>query len=245
MKNLKTYRMFESVIELTPEQVQWLDYYTNGTWTLNPQTGLIDIKGAFNYSHTSFIDFNGFNFGVVSGGFYCNNNSLTSLIGAPRSVGVFDCSNNALTSLEGAPQEVKGNFNCYDNDLTSLIGAPQLISGNFDCENNKLVNLIGSPKRVSGDFWCRRNLLTSLEGAPEYAGRFYSNKNPVSENSLENIYVLMQKGASYIQAVESLWNSLNNEDKSLLYRPEFKWVSEEELKGIKALIAFNKFKFIL
>ena len=110
--------MFESVIELTPEQVQWLDYYTNGTWTLNPQTGLIDIKGAFNYSHTSFIDFNGFNFGVVSGGFYCNNNSLTSLVGSPRSVGSFDCSNNALTSLEGAPREVSGYFGCDNNPVS-------------------------------------------------------------------------------------------------------------------------------
>ena len=47
MKNLKTYRMFESVMELTQEQVQWLNKCTKGTWALNPQTGLIDVKGGF------------------------------------------------------------------------------------------------------------------------------------------------------------------------------------------------------
>jgi hypothetical protein len=39
--------------------------------------------------------------------------------------GKFDCENNQLTSLEGAPQSVGSNFYCYNNQLTSLDGAPQ------------------------------------------------------------------------------------------------------------------------
>jgi hypothetical protein len=51
--------------------------------------------------------------GHFSGHFNCYNNQLTSLIGAPISVGgTFDCSNNQLTSLEGAPTSVGGCFYC-------------------------------------------------------------------------------------------------------------------------------------
>jgi hypothetical protein len=57
-------------------------------------------------------------FGYVSGGFYCYNNSLTSLKGCPNKVGgVFDCDNNLLTSLEGCPINVGGNFYCHGNYL--------------------------------------------------------------------------------------------------------------------------------
>ena len=53
---------------------------------------------------------------TVSGDFYCLDNKLTSLIGAPSNVGgEFICSYNKLTSLEGAPTSVGGDFYCYDN----------------------------------------------------------------------------------------------------------------------------------
>ena len=125
MKNLKTYRMFESVMELTREQVQWLNKCAMGTWTLNPQTGLVDVKGGFNCSQQSLTDFKGVRFGVVDGYFYCENNALTSLVGAPLKVGDdFYCDDNSLTSLMGAPQEVGEGFYCHNNALTSLEGAP-------------------------------------------------------------------------------------------------------------------------
>jgi len=65
---------------------------------------------------------------------------LTSLDGAPRSVGLgFDCSSNPnLTSLVGAPRSVGGNFNCYNNNLTSLDGAPRSVDGGFDCRGNDI-----------------------------------------------------------------------------------------------------------
>ena len=84
MKNLKTYRMFESAMELTQEQVQWLDNCTKGTWTLNPQTGLVDVKGKFNCHEQGLTDFKGVKFGEVGSSFYCSSNALTSLMGAPR-----------------------------------------------------------------------------------------------------------------------------------------------------------------
>jgi hypothetical protein len=58
----------------------------------------------------------------VGGNFYCYNNKLTSLEGAPESVGgYFNCDNNNLTSLEGAPESVGGYFDCRNNPVNSVI----------------------------------------------------------------------------------------------------------------------------
>ena len=103
----------------------------------------------------------------VSGDFYCSNNQLTSLEGAPQTVGgSFYCYNNQLTSLEGVPQTVGGSFGCSNNQLTSLEGAPQTVGGSFGCSNNQLTSLEGAPQTVGGRFDCYNNQLTSLEGAP-------------------------------------------------------------------------------
>jgi hypothetical protein len=93
-------------------------------------------------------------FGKVSGNFNCSHNQLTSLVGAPQSVGGFYCSDNQLTSLVGAPQSVGGNFSCHNNQLTSLEGAPQSVGGYFNCNNNQLTSLDGAPQSVGGWFYC-------------------------------------------------------------------------------------------
>ena len=108
--------MFESVMELTREQVQWLNDCTKGTWALNPQTGLVDVEGRFSCSSQDLTDFKGVKFGMVDGTFYCLENQLTSLVGAPQSVG--------------------GGFDCEDNQLTTLVGAPKTVGGSFDCRGN-------------------------------------------------------------------------------------------------------------
>ena len=84
-------------------------------------------------------------FKYVGGNFYCGNNRLTSLQGAPQKVGGyfscggnFYCDNNKLTTLEGAPQKVGGDFYCSDNRLTTLEGAPQEVGEDFYCSNNRL-----------------------------------------------------------------------------------------------------------
>ncbi len=93
-------------------------------------------------------------FGHVGGYFRCNNNQLTSLEGAPKSVGDnFDCSNNQLTSLEGAPKTVGGYFVCSNNKLSSLVGGPTIVGGDFVCHNNKLTSLAGSPIEVGNRFY--------------------------------------------------------------------------------------------
>ena len=86
---------------------------------------------------------------VVKGSFYCRNNQLASLSGAPTKVGwSFDCEHNQLTSLAGAPTKVGGSFWCNDNKLTSLAGAPTKVGGDFWCSNNPLTSLAGAPTTI-------------------------------------------------------------------------------------------------
>ena len=129
--------MFESSVELTPEQIEWLDEFTEGTWELNPHTGLVEVSGDFGCSGEGLSDFKGVRFGVIESGFFCDKNQLTSLEGAPQEVGdVFVCDFNQLTTLEGAPQKVGDGFSCQKNELTSLEGAPRMIRGSFYCGFN-------------------------------------------------------------------------------------------------------------
>ena len=154
--------------------------------------------------------------------FYCTDNQLTSLEGAPSSVGGdFVCYNNQLTTLEGAPTSVGGYFWCSNNYLTSLEGAPSSVGGYFNCSFNQLTTLEGAPSSVGGDFWCSYNKLTSLEGAPssvggyfncsfnqltsltgihkilkQMNGTFYVNKNPLKSNV---IGLLLVNGCKEVQ----------------------------------------------
>ena len=50
----------------------------------------------------------------------------------------FFCNDNKLTSLEGAPKIAKRNFFCSNNQLTSLEGAPKEVGGSFACRNNPI-----------------------------------------------------------------------------------------------------------
>ena len=99
----------------------------------------------------------------VGGNFSCSSNNLTSLQGAPNSVGLdFNCSNNPkLTSLVGAPSSVGGYFRCSNNPkLTSLDGAPSSVGGHFYCSYNpKLTSLVGAPSSVGLTFNCYGNAI--------------------------------------------------------------------------------------
>ena len=60
----------------------------------------------------------------VNGDVYLINMSLDKLpLKFNRVTGNFYCRDNQLTSLEGAPKEVGGDFYCHNNQLTSLEGA--------------------------------------------------------------------------------------------------------------------------
>ena len=140
MRHIKTYRVFEAEpasIALTEDQKVWLDECTTGIWNLNSSTGLVDVDGDFDCCSQGLKELKGVKFGKVSGSFYCYENQLTTLAGAPQTVdGNFNCDQNQLTTLVGAPQTVSGNFDCYGNQLTTLEGAPQTVKGSFYCDGN-------------------------------------------------------------------------------------------------------------
>ena len=238
--------MFESSVALTPEQIEWLDKCTKGTWQMNPQTGEVDVEGDFNCNMQEISDFKGVRFGKVVGSFYCWNNQLTTLVGAPQEVGSdFYCSNNQLSSLEGAPLEVGVSFYCNNNRLTSLEGAPQKVR-DFICYSNQLTSLEGAPQKVGKRFICYNNQLTSLMGAPrEVGGSFVCGDNPVSDKTLRSIFGIMETGKGYLESVESLWTEIPVEDQSLLYRPEFEWIGTEEARKLEALKAYQGFKSMI
>jgi len=184
MKYLQTFSLFESRTPgtLTKKQEAFLNQYTQGTWSVNPSTGLVDVQGLFHCSGYGLKSLGGIRFGTVTGGFYFSGNPLTTLEGAPQTVeGDFWCDKNQLTSLEGAPQTVEGNFNCRTNQLTSLAGAPQTVEGGFNCSQNQLTSLVGAPQTVGGSFKCFNNQLTTLEGAPQTVeGSFYCHSNKLT-----------------------------------------------------------------
>ena len=184
MKHLKTYQLFEAKTGLTKNQEDFLDKYTRGTWSYNPATGLVDVRGYFQCRGKDLEDFVGIKFGKVDGDFNCKQNNLTSLEGAPQKVdGHFDCSENKLTSLKGAPKVVGEDFDCSENKLTSLAGAPQKVGGYFRCYENKLTSLEGAPQEVGGGFNCKQNNLTSLEGAPQEVDGYFD----CSSNNLTSL----------------------------------------------------------
>ena len=182
IQHLLPYQLFEAtnIGFLTTRQKNFLNDCTNGSWTLNPSTNLVDIAGNFYCVNQKLDSFLGVFFGRVSGSFDCSINNIVSLKGAPRQVkGSFICKDNELVSLKGAPLKVGKDFDCMSNKLVSLEGAPQNVGRKFACNNNKLVSLEGAPQTVEGDFNCGNNQLTTLTGAPPtVGGNFicYNNK---------------------------------------------------------------------
>lgn len=144
-------------------------------WKFDPDTGLVNVKGDFDCSWGGLTDFKGVRFGVIEGSFYCQNNKLTSLDGAPIEVkGEFNCSDNYLTSLESGPEKVNRSYDCSKNKLVTLKGAPIRHEDHFICSDNQLKDLVGAPNEIINSKWrchadmfiCMRNQLTSLEGIP-------------------------------------------------------------------------------
>ena len=258
MKHLRKYhQLFESQQDLTPKQIDWLDACVSGSWRVNPQTGLVDIEGDFNYE-SNVPNFNGVRFGDIGGDFKCSRSSLASLEGAPQSVsGNFYCSHNLLTSLNGAPQSVGGNFSCSHNSLTSLEGGPQSvgyiyqcdhnslislegapreIGWSFDCSNNKLTSLESGPLSISGDFDCSRNNISSLEGAPQTVGRTtYCYSNPIGHKPFKGvIHKMSSQQIPLEQAVANEWRYIPEGDRPYLakHHPD---LSPEEKREYEAL----------
>ena len=270
MKHLKRYnQLFENQQDLSQEQKDWLDkcstnHWRGGKWNLNPKTGLVDVDGNFFCEEQKLKDFKGVRFGSISEDFYCSDNRLTSLEGAPQSVGRnFDCSENRLTSLKGAPQSVGDGFYCSDNRLTSLEGVPQSVGGYFSCSNNRLTSLEGAPERVGalecsgnkltsfkggpknigGILFCENNEIASLDGFPEsffvyQFSRVEASGNPISERTIKGLLMRISESPSLEQAVEGYWKSIPNNDRAYLakYHPN---LPEDKKRGYEALAKFK------
>lgn len=142
---------------LTPDQKEFLDKCTDGTWEYDLATRLVNISGDFSCARMNLTDFIGIRFGRISGYFNCSWNDLENLEGSPYWVGeFFNCSYNKLTTLKGAPKRVNGSFMCEFNDLTNLEGGPESIGSFFNCNHNPLPNLKGKPKQESNRAWLSR-----------------------------------------------------------------------------------------
>jgi hypothetical protein len=108
----------------------------------------------------------------------------------------FHCYGNQLTSLEGAPETVGGDFYCNDNQLTSLEWAPETVGGDFLCKNNQLKTLEGAPQTVGGDFLCNDNPLTSLEGEPQtVGGDFFCDEFETPNWTLDGKFEILKNGS--------------------------------------------------
>jgi hypothetical protein len=126
-------------------------YFENGLWNSDRNINLSEM----NLTKLPL------KFGKIMGNFWCFNNKLTSLKGAPYSIGEnFDCSRNRLKNLENTPTLLGSYFDCSRNQLTSLLGCPAVINGNFWCDRNQLTNLVGAPTKVDGVFDCSKNKIT-------------------------------------------------------------------------------------
>jgi hypothetical protein len=119
MKYLKKWKLFESVNELEIHSL--CEEYDIENYTINSD-GTIDVDGGVDLGHKGLTKLP-LKFNKVSGHFFCDDNQLTNLKGAPSSVGgIFDCSDNQLTTLKDAPKSVVAEFYCYNNKLISLKG---------------------------------------------------------------------------------------------------------------------------
>jgi hypothetical protein len=151
-------------------------------YTINFEDGTADVDGDV-YLIMKKLTKPPLKFGKVSGDFFCPDNQLTSLSGAPREVGGnFDCEHNKLTILVGSPEKVGGYFYCSDNGLTSLEGSPHSVGGDFYCSDNKLTSLSGISKYISGGIYCHNNQLRDVKGIKDgWRGVFFINGNPVAK----------------------------------------------------------------
>ena len=199
-----------------------MNRYTRGRWSVNQQTGLVDVEGDFDCKVKGLKSLSGISFGHVSGSFFCSNNQLTTLAGAPQTVdGNFSCDNNQLTTLAGAPQTVGESFFCYYNQLTSLVGAPQTVDGNFSCDSFTLQKGKWNPQGwtkilATGDSKARRLI------APLIDAGFW----------LQKLKGDLKKDGQVLLQLASLWDEPGWEEQ----RQEIEQrLSPEQLRVIKAL----------
>ena len=119
-------------------------------YKINPD-GSIDVSGEVSLSLLGLTKIP-LKFNNVTGDFKCYGNNLTSLEGAPITVGGnFDCESNVLISLFGSPITVGGDFCTGYNNLNTLEGIAVKIGGVFRCGNNKLITTYSGDTDIDVD----------------------------------------------------------------------------------------------
>jgi hypothetical protein len=151
---------------------KWLDSSCQ-SWTINQQTGLIDVENFLPKKDPygkKGKGLRGLKFGEAKGSFTCEGLNLDSLDGCPSVVEKdFNCSGNKISSLSGGPIKVGGSYNCSSNkNLVSLAGSPSRIEGHLDAEFcEELTNLGGTTDYIGGNLLLSGcSSLKSLEGCP-------------------------------------------------------------------------------
>jgi hypothetical protein len=117
-------------MNLTKEQIEFLNKVVDGTWTLNSE-GKVDVDGSVNM-----------------GGM-----KLTKIPVKFGRVYSFDCGDNNLTTLENAPEICDYRFDCWDNNLTTLDYIPKIINERVTFFGNNLTNYFKSIKEEDFKHW--------------------------------------------------------------------------------------------
>ena len=197
MKNLKTYRLFESdnIDYLSPDQIEFLEEhivhsehsYTrlketgreksglrSDLYEIDPKTGMVEIFGNFALRYGYYNDLMGIKFSKIHG--------------------YMDLFKYNLKNCEGFPYEVKGYVDLSYNKLNSLEGCTQIVGESFFCEENNLKTLEGGPIEVGGDYYANGNPLVSLKGYPEkltgaFSNPFFYTKEFTLDNMLGEAYI--------------------------------------------------------
>jgi hypothetical protein len=147
-------------LRMSPFKVRKFDSALNTfaeSWTWNPETRRVDVKGTVTISTTDRIPPD-LKFGVVTHNFYLSsgnprNSELGSADFTPRgSVGNINISYCHLKTLKDCTPIVRGSFICDSNDLTSLEGSPQSVGQIFKSDGNRLTSLKGITPTIGYSF---------------------------------------------------------------------------------------------
>lgn len=169
--------------KLKPAQVKALDEGTSakyswdapGKWSINPETGRVDVEGDFicgkSPSMRNTSSLLGINFGEIGKEFDASMIGLKSLEGSPLEVrGNFNISRSKVPNLIGAPKKVSGYYNVSGNtNLISLEGSPDFVGGDINVSGTSIRSLVGGPSSMEGTAFSAYDCpnLSSLEGAPK------------------------------------------------------------------------------
>jgi hypothetical protein len=118
--------------------------------------GTLVVPGTIDVSYNKLKKLPNFSGVIVQEHFFCYDNELTSLEGAPAAVGIrCGVSTNRLTSLKGAPRTVGEDFWCSQNhSLVTLEGGPEYVGDTFGCQHTQVSSLECAPrtfKRLQSD----------------------------------------------------------------------------------------------